>query len=100
MSRGWNSRLGFSLRNEPNSMQTTISAIYSDSVAAKDGRLRVGDKILMVRSTFQLAQVQTFEWVLFDFFLYGNVIENGGFKRRHAHISSTLLIRSVFESFC
>lgn len=48
LSRGWNSRLGFSLRNEPNSMQTTISAIYNDSVAAKDGRLRVGDKILMV----------------------------------------------------
>ncbi|XP_055324528.1 uncharacterized protein LOC129579051 isoform X4 [Sitodiplosis mosellana] len=48
LSRGWNSRLGFSLRNEPNSMQTTISAIYNDSVAAKDGRLRVGDQILMV----------------------------------------------------
>lgn len=50
LSRGWNSRLGFSLRNDPNSMHTAISAIYSDSVAAKDGRLRVGDIIMMVRT--------------------------------------------------
>ncbi|XP_031631093.1 putative uncharacterized protein DDB_G0282133 isoform X2 [Contarinia nasturtii] len=48
LSRGWNSRLGFSLQSNPNSMQTQISAIYNDSVAAKDGRLKVGDKILMV----------------------------------------------------
>lgn len=52
LSRGWNSRLGFSLRNEPNSMHTAISAIYSDSVAAKDGRLRVGDIIMMVCLNF------------------------------------------------
>lgn len=48
MSRGWNSRLGFSLRTESNSKYTVISAIYSESVAAKDGRLRVGDRIVMV----------------------------------------------------
>jgi len=31
-----------------NTKQTVISAIYSDSVAAKDGRLKVGDQIIMV----------------------------------------------------
>lgn len=48
LNRGWNSRLGFSLQTNPNTKQTVISAIYSNSVAAKDGRLRVGDQILMV----------------------------------------------------
>lgn len=48
LNRGWNSRLGFSLQNEPNTNQTYIRAIYPESVAAKDGRLRVGDQILMV----------------------------------------------------
>lgn len=35
-------------------MQTYISAIYSDSVAAKDGRLKVGDQILMVSKTAKM----------------------------------------------
>lgn len=49
LNRGWNSRLGFSLQsNDSNIKQTFVSAIYSDSVAAKDGRLKVGDQILMV----------------------------------------------------
>lgn len=48
LNRGWNSRLGFSLQTNPNTKQTVISAIYSNSVAAKDGRLRVGDQVLMV----------------------------------------------------
>lgn len=48
LSRGWNSRLGFSLRSESNCKHTIVSAIYSDSVAAKDGRLKVGDRIVMV----------------------------------------------------
>lgn len=48
LNRGWNSRLGFSLRNEPNTDQTYIRAIYPESVAAKDGRLKVGDQILAV----------------------------------------------------
>lgn len=48
LNRGWNSRLGFSLQTNSNTKQTVISAIYSNSVAAKDGRLRVGDQILMV----------------------------------------------------
>lgn len=52
LSRGWNSRLGFSLQCVPNSKQTFVSAIYNDSVAAKDGRLRVGDKLIMVRLIF------------------------------------------------
>ena len=67
LSRGWNSRLGFSLRNDPNSMHTTISAIYNDSVAAKDGRLRVGDRILMVcrrRSFFSVIQISFSENIL------------------------------------
>lgn len=53
LSRGWNSRLGFSLRTESNSKHTVISAIYSESVAAKDGRLRVGDRIVMVSGFHQ-----------------------------------------------
>uniref|UniRef100_A0A8D9AWN9 non-specific serine/threonine protein kinase n=2 Tax=Cacopsylla melanoneura TaxID=428564 RepID=A0A8D9AWN9_9HEMI len=45
--RGWNSRLGFSLTQGPNS-STVISAIHSDSLASRDGRLKVGDQIVMV----------------------------------------------------
>lgn len=48
MNRGWNSRLGFSLQQEPETNFTVISAIYSDSVAAKDGRLKMGDQVIMV----------------------------------------------------
>ncbi|KAJ9587162.1 hypothetical protein L9F63_019316, partial [Diploptera punctata] len=46
LTRGWNSRLGFSLRGD--GCNTYISAIYADSVAAKDGRLQAGDQVLMV----------------------------------------------------
>lgn len=49
LHRGWNSRLGFSL--EPAVGATGLSAIraiYADSVAARDGRLRIGDQMLMV----------------------------------------------------
>ncbi|PSN46134.1 hypothetical protein C0J52_12070, partial [Blattella germanica] len=46
LTRGWNSRLGFSLRGD--GRNTYISAIYADSVAAKDGRLQAGDQVLMV----------------------------------------------------
>lgn len=55
LNRGWNSRLGFSLQNEPNTNQTYIRAIYPESVAAKDGRLRVGDQILMVSKLIVIA---------------------------------------------
>lgn len=48
LNKGWNSRLGFSLKQDPDSKRPTISAIYSESVAAKDGRLRVGDQLLTV----------------------------------------------------
>ncbi|XP_065084945.1 uncharacterized protein LOC135707146 isoform X2 [Ochlerotatus camptorhynchus] len=48
LNKGWNSRLGFSLQQDPETNRTVISAIYSESVAAKDGRLRVGDQLLMV----------------------------------------------------
>lgn len=48
LNRGWNSRLGFSLQPDPISGKTMISAIYADSVAARDGRLREGDRLLMV----------------------------------------------------
>ncbi|XP_041783731.1 uncharacterized protein LOC121599724 isoform X1 [Anopheles merus] len=51
LNKGWNSRLGFSLQQEPASngtVRTVISAIYRDSVAARDGRLRVGDILIMV----------------------------------------------------
>ncbi|XP_045447533.1 uncharacterized protein LOC123655824 [Melitaea cinxia] len=48
LNRGWNSRLGFSVQSHPDSGQSYISAVYSDSVAARDGRLRRGDVILQV----------------------------------------------------
>ncbi|KAL0126673.1 hypothetical protein PUN28_005210 [Cardiocondyla obscurior] len=46
LTRGWNSRLGFSLQPEGN--RTVISVVHPDSVAAKDGRLKQGDILLMV----------------------------------------------------
>ncbi|XP_042216152.1 multiple PDZ domain protein-like isoform X2 [Homarus americanus] len=46
LNRGWNSRLGFSL--QPQGDETIITAIYADSVAAKDGRLNIGDIIVKV----------------------------------------------------
>ncbi|XP_052900238.1 uncharacterized protein LOC128306690 isoform X2 [Anopheles moucheti] len=51
LNKGWNSRLGFSLKQETGrngSIRTIISAIYRDSVAARDGRLHVGDVLIMV----------------------------------------------------
>jgi len=47
LNRGWNSRLGFSLQPQDNG-HTTITAIYAESVAAKDGRLRAGDRVVRV----------------------------------------------------
>lgn len=47
LNRGWNSRLGFSLQPQENG-QTIITAIYADSVAAKDGRLHMGDRVVRV----------------------------------------------------
>lgn len=52
LNRGWNCRLGFSLQQDANTQRSVISAIYSDSVAAKDGRLRSGDELLTVRFVF------------------------------------------------
>ncbi|KAL0274552.1 UNVERIFIED_CONTAM: hypothetical protein PYX00_002652 [Menopon gallinae] len=46
LCRGWNSRLGFSLQSSGSG--TCISAIYADSVAAKDGRLQPGDRVIMI----------------------------------------------------
>ncbi|XP_043462326.1 uncharacterized protein LOC122498592 [Leptopilina heterotoma] len=46
LTRGWNSRLGFSL--QPNGNQTVISVVHPDSVAAKDGRLKEGDVLIMI----------------------------------------------------
>ncbi|XP_065213778.1 uncharacterized protein LOC135840945 [Planococcus citri] len=48
LQRNWNSRLGFSLSYENNT--SVISAIHANSVAASDGRLRVGDQILEINS--------------------------------------------------
>lgn len=47
LTRGWNSRLGFSLQAEGEN--TVISVVYPDSVAAKDGRLKQGDILIMVK---------------------------------------------------
>lgn len=46
LQRSWNSRLGFSLNNRNG--VTVISAIYFDSVAFKDGRLKVDDVVIEV----------------------------------------------------
>lgn len=46
LTRGWNSRLGFSL--QPDGDHTVISVVHPDSVAAKDGRLKQGDILIMV----------------------------------------------------
>ncbi|XP_058176237.1 uncharacterized protein LOC131291066 [Anopheles ziemanni] len=51
LHKGWNSRLGFSLKSEPDGSgraRTVISAIHPDSVASRNGRLRVGDVLLSV----------------------------------------------------
>jgi len=50
LTRGWNSRLGFSL--QPERDRTVISVVHPDSVAAKDGRLKQGDVLLMVSFAF------------------------------------------------
>lgn len=47
LNRGWNSRLGFSLQPSSDG-GSFISAIYPDSVASRDGRLRIGDRIINV----------------------------------------------------
>jgi S1-C subfamily serine protease len=52
LTRGWNSRLGFSLQSEGN--RTVISVVHPDSVAAKDGRLKQGDVLLMVSQIYFL----------------------------------------------
>lgn len=46
LNRGWNCRLGFSLQESDGC--TCVSAVYHDSVAAKDGRIRPGDCLLRV----------------------------------------------------
>uniref|UniRef100_A0A336LIM6 CSON002927 protein n=1 Tax=Culicoides sonorensis TaxID=179676 RepID=A0A336LIM6_CULSO len=48
LNRGWNSRLGFSITKDKNDGHIYISAVYVDSVAARDGRLRKYDRILTV----------------------------------------------------
>ncbi|KAF7272851.1 hypothetical protein GWI33_014395 [Rhynchophorus ferrugineus] len=46
LNRGWNSRLGFSLQGAAG--VTYVSAVHADSVAAKDGRIKPGDRIIKV----------------------------------------------------
>ncbi|KAG5886862.1 hypothetical protein JTB14_019221 [Gonioctena quinquepunctata] len=46
LNRGWNSRLGFSLQGAAG--VTYVSAVHADSVAAKDGRLKPGDRLIKV----------------------------------------------------
>ncbi|CAG0899866.1 unnamed protein product [Darwinula stevensoni] len=52
LHRGWNSRLGFSLHIGETVPETTwstrVSAVHPDSVAARDGRIAVGDYLLEV----------------------------------------------------
>lgn len=46
LNRGWNSRLGFSLQGAAG--YTYVSAVHADSVAARDGRLKPGDRLIKV----------------------------------------------------
>ncbi|XP_056643329.1 uncharacterized protein LOC130449497 isoform X2 [Diorhabda sublineata] len=46
LNRGWNSRLGFSLQGAAG--VTYVSAVHADSVAARDGRLKPGDRLIKV----------------------------------------------------
>ncbi|CAH0553789.1 unnamed protein product [Brassicogethes aeneus] len=46
LNRGWNSRLGFSLQGAAG--VTYVSAVHADSVAARDGRIKPGDRIIKV----------------------------------------------------
>lgn len=48
LTRGWNSRLGFTLCAD-NEGRTLVKDIYPDSVAYKDGRLKRGDHLVMVK---------------------------------------------------
>lgn len=59
LHRGWNSRLGFSLgaADSAPAAASQIRAIYANSVAARDGRLRIGDQILMVSAIFGSTKV-------------------------------------------
>lgn len=52
LNRGWNSRLGFSLQEVDGC--TCVSAVYQDSVAARDGRIKTGDCLLRVRYIFYI----------------------------------------------
>lgn len=63
LNRGWNSRLGFSLQSDANTKNTFISAIYSDSVAARDGRLKIGDQVLMVSFFFLVVVGRFFSFI-------------------------------------
>lgn len=60
LNRGWNSRLGFSLQSGARKEATFVSAIYHDSVAARDGRLQVGDQLLMVSLVFKIFSIFTY----------------------------------------
>jgi len=46
LRRGWSSRLGFSLHSTDGGH--VVSQIHPDSVAARDGRLQVGDVLVKV----------------------------------------------------
>lgn len=48
LTRGWNSRLGFTLCAD-NEGRTLVKDIYPDSVAYKDGRIKSGDHLVMVK---------------------------------------------------
>jgi len=69
LTRGWNSRLGFSLQPEGN--RTVISVVHPDSVAAKDGRLKQGDVLLMVS---QIDSISMNQFCQFCLLLIQNII--------------------------
>ena len=92
LHRGWNSRLGFSLQSDATTKSITfISAIYTDSVAARDGRLKVGDQLLMV-SSFILLMCVYYEYFLCDLKIFHKKLLN------HFQISLFLVYLCIWQS--
>jgi hypothetical protein len=89
LNKGWNSRLGFSLQYDETSNHTLISAIYEDSVAAKDGRLQINDQLLMVRfQLFEFIYIATGSFELQLQFIL-NVQHQRSYKRNATIVKST-----------
>lgn len=68
LNRGWNSRLGFSLQGAAG--VTYVSAVHADSVAAKDGRLKPGDRLLKVNANARNIFIRNINFISVFFLLF------------------------------